>query len=171
MLNKEQFKYIKLDANLQNIASTDFFKSKLFWSLLGGPFLLIPLFILVGKRRKDRLNDVHGNKLRKANQLAKKYLGDAKRNLGNKVNFYEALERALHNYLKAKLTIETSEMSKDHISKLLVGRNVDESVVSQFVQLLKSCELARYTPATNVTIQQDYEKAVSVISEIDKQIQ
>lgn len=171
VLNKEQFKYIKLEPNLQSVASSDFFKSKLFWSLLGGPFLLIPLFILVGKRRKDRLNDVHGNKLRKANQLAKKYLGEAKKNLGNKVNFYEALERALHNYLKAKLNIETSEMSKDHISKLLVERSVDENVVTQFVQLLKSCELARYTPATNVTIQQDYEKAVRVISEIDKQIQ
>jgi len=171
VLNKEQFKYIKLDTNLQNIASSDFFKSKLFWSLLGGPFLLIPLFILVGKRRKNRLNDVHGNRLRKANQLAKKYLGEAKKNLGNKVNFYEALERALHNYLKAKLNIETSEMSKDHISKLLVERSVDENEVLQFVQLLKSCELARYTPATNVTIQQDYEKAVGVISEIDKQIQ
>ena len=73
VLSKDNFKYIKLDANLEPIAQESFFKSPLFWSLLGGPFLLIPLFILAGKKRKERLNDVEGNKLRRANKLAKKY--------------------------------------------------------------------------------------------------
>jgi hypothetical protein len=36
---------------------------------------------------------------------------------------------------------------------------------------LKSCEYARYTPSSNVTIKQDYQKAIEVISSIDKQIQ
>jgi hypothetical protein len=42
-LSKEQFKYIKLDGDLEPVASESFFKSTLFWSLLGGPVLLIPL--------------------------------------------------------------------------------------------------------------------------------
>jgi len=85
--------------------------------------------------------------------------------------FYEALERALHNYLKAKLNIETSDLSKERISALLTERSVETTTVSQFVSLLKSCEFARYTPTSDVTIQHDYDKAVSVISTIDKQIQ
>lgn len=170
VLSKDNFKYIKLESNLEPIAQQDFFKSVLFWSLLGGPFLLIPLFILAGKKRKARLSDVEGNKLRRANKLAKKYLSEAKRNISNPVAFYESLERALHNYLKAKLNIETSEMEKSHISKLLLERNVEASVVEDFIGLLKSCEFARYASTSTVSVQQDYGKSVEIISSIDKQI-
>jgi TnpA family transposase len=138
---------------------------------LGGPFLFIPLFILAGKKRKQRLNDVEGNKLRRANKLAKKYLSEAKRNTSNPVAFYESLERALHNYLKAKLNIETSEMEKSLISKMLLERNVEASTVENFIGLLKSCEYARYASSSKVSVQQDYNKSVEVISNIDKQIQ
>jgi len=171
VLSSENFKYIKLDANLSPIVSEPFFKSTLFWSLLGGPFLLIPLLIIAGRKRSIRRADVQGNRLRKANKMAKRYLAEAKKNIGNKVIFYEALERSLHNYLKAKLNIETSEMSKERITQLLQERNVDETPVMQFMSLLKSCEFARYTPTSNVTIQQDYDKAVETISTIDKQLQ
>lgn len=171
VLSKDNFKYIKLDANLKPIAQESFFKSPLFWSLLGGPFLLIPLFILAGKKRKERLNDVEGNKLRRANKLAKKYLSEAKRNIQNPTAFYESLERALHNYLKAKLNIETSEMEKGLISKMLLERNVEAPTVESFISLLKSCEFARYASSSTASVQQDYSKAVEVISNIDKQIQ
>ena len=69
----------------------------LFWSLIGGPLLLIPVFILAGKKRKERLSDVEGNKLRRANKLSRQYLSEAKRNMNQPSAFYESLERALHN--------------------------------------------------------------------------
>ncbi|MBV1923818.1 MAG: BatD family protein [Flavobacteriaceae bacterium] len=170
VLSKDQFKYIKLDANLEPIQKDSFFKSKLYWWLLCAPFLFIPLFIIIGKQRENRRNDFEGNKLRTANRLAKRYLSEAKKNINNKATFYEALERALHNYLKAKLTLETSEMDKGRIANMLTEKNVAGNVVDGFIGLLKSCEFARYTPASNVTIQQDYNKAVEVIATIDKQI-
>jgi len=169
-LSAEQFKYIALEADLKTIETEDFFKSTIYFVLLGGPFLLIPLFIIAGRKRKARLADVEGNKLRKRNRLAKKYLSEAKRNMKDQVVFYDSLERALHNYLKATLTIETTEMDKERIAQLLREREVNQTTVNEFMNILKSCEFARYTPTSNVTIQQDYEKAVSVISEIDKQI-
>ena len=171
VLDKDQFKYIKLDTDLQPIASENFFKSKLFWSLLGGPLLLIPIFILAGRKRQQRLADVQGNRLRRANKLAKKYLSEAKKQMSNKAVFYESLERALHNYLRAKLNIETSEFSKERIATLLSERSVEPQTVTEFITLLKSCEFARYTPTSTVTIKEDYNKAVSVIANIDKQIQ
>ncbi|PVW15276.1 BatD family protein [Marixanthomonas spongiae] len=171
VLDKNQFKYIKLDTNLQPIARENFFKSPLFWSLLGGPLLLIPIFILAGKKRRERLADVQGNRLRRANKLAKKYLRDAKNQMGNKAVFYEYLERALHNYLKAKLNIETSDFSKERIAKLLSERKVEPHTIAEFTGLLKSCEFARYTPTSTVAIKEDYKKAVSVIAAIDKQIE
>lgn len=170
VLNDDQFKYIKLNADLTAIESKDFFRSGLFWALLGGPFLLIPLFIVVGRKRRKRLMDVEGNKLRKADKLAKKYLSEAKRSMGDMASFYDSLERALHNYLKAKLAIETSDFSKERISALLAQKGVSAETVETFIAILKSCEIARYTPASNAAIQNDYDKAVKVISAIDKQL-
>jgi len=169
VLSNDQFKYIKLDADLEPVNQPVFFKSNLFWGLIGGPLLLIPIFILIGNSRRRRLSDVDGKRLRKATKLAKKYLSEAKRNIGKQEAFYEALERALHNYLRAKLDIVTSEFSKEKIATLLSEKKVAQTVVSEFIGLLKSCEFARYTPTSNVTIKQDYEKSVSVISSIDKQ--
>lgn len=171
VLSDDNFKYIKLHSDLKPINREVFFKSPLFWSLLSGPFILIPVFIIGGKRRKNRLMDVEGNKLRKANKLAKRYLSDARKNSSNPDAFYESLERALHNYLRAKLNIETSEMEKNRISNMLTSRNVSAETIESFIRLLKSCEFARYASASRGSVAQDYDKAVTVISEIDKQIQ
>lgn len=165
-----QFQFIKLKPNLKPKTTKEFFGSKAFYALLLGPLLLIPLFILIGKKKQAIESDVEGNKVRKANRLAKKYLSEAKKALGKKEVFYEAMERALHNYLKAKLKIETSDLSKDKIQKLLLSKNVTETSVNDYISLLNSCELARYTPTTEVEIQDDYNKAAEVISQIDKQI-
>ena len=81
-----------------------------------------------------------------------------------------ALEKAMHNFLKAKLHIETSEMSKDNIKDLLLTRNANPEVVNDFISLTENCEVARYAPASSATIQNDYDKAVSIISELEKQI-
>lgn len=166
----KQFSFIKTQPNLMAIEQKIFFKSKTYWLLVLCPLLFIPLAIVFKKRKVKRDADVFGNKIRKADKLARKYLSEAKRNLGNKENFYVALEKALHNYLKATIHIETSELSKDKITSLLEERKVQRETISHFKEILKNCELARYTPITNVEMQQDYSKAASTISEIDKQI-
>ena len=144
--------------------------SNIFWLLFLLPFLLIPLAIFVRRNQEKRNADIVGNKRRKADRLAKKYLSDAKKALGKKEAFYIALEKAFHNYLKAKLHIETSDFNKEKIQSLLTERNVDLTVVSEFISILENCELARYTPITHVTMQNDYEKSVITIAAIDKKI-
>ncbi|GAL69235.1 BatD protein [Jejuia pallidilutea] len=167
--NSNQFAFIKTKTDFKPIQKEYFFKTKLFWSLLLGPFLAIPLAILVRRKKATRDADVVGNKIRRADKLARKYLKGAKKQLGKKEAFYEALEKALHNYLKAKLHIETSELSKDRIQSLLLERGVETNVVNDFIAIFENCELARYTPITNVTMQADYDKAAKTISLIDKQ--
>ncbi len=166
----EQFRYIKLNADLQPLDQGSFFGSWIFWTSLLLPVSVIPLAIAFGRRREAIAGDVHGNRIKKADKLARKYLSEAKRNLGSQKEFYIALELALHNYLKAKLHIQTAEMSKDRIKDLLNKKNVEETSSAEFISLLESCDFARYTPASNVEIQGDYEKAVRVISTLDKQL-
>lgn len=166
----DQFQFIKLNTTLTAKTSPYFFGSIKYFMWLLLPLLLIPLAILFGKKRDAIASDVAGNKVKKANRLARKYLSAAKKTLGNKEAFYVALEKALHNYLKAKLKIETSEFSKDKIAELLIERQVDTATSEGFISLLENCEMARYSPFSDVQMQQDYNKASEVISAMDKQL-
>ncbi|WP_298901396.1 BatD family protein [uncultured Psychroserpens sp.] len=168
--NSAQFAFVKTNANLRPISNENFFKSKGFWSSLLLPLLAIPLAMVYRKKKEERHADVFGNRIRKADRLARRYLSEAKKSLGQKEAFYIALEKALHNYLKAKIHIETSDFSKEKIEHILIEREVNEVTVKEFISILEHCELARYTPITNVEMQQDYENAASTISIIDKDI-
>jgi signal recognition particle GTPase len=125
---------------------------------------LIPVLIFAKNKKEERDSDVEGNKVRSTNKLAKKYLSEARKNQHDKEKFYNSLEKALHNFLKAKLKIETSEMSKDKISEILLQRKANVQATQDFISLLENCELARYAPSSSVAIQQDYEKAVKTIN-------
>lgn len=166
----KQFEYVKSNGNLVSTKKKLFFKSTIFWTLLIGPLLFIPIALFIKSKRKNASRDIQGSRLRKADKLARKFLSTANKNLGNQKEFYIAMERALHNYLKAKFSIQTSDMSKDHIEKLLKENDIEEHVSSEFIDLLESCEFARYTPTSSVAMQQDYDKAVRTISTIDKQL-
>ncbi len=168
--SKDQFNFIKLTPNLTSKSISYFFGSTSFYLWLLCPLLLIPLAIVFRKKRDAIAGDVAGNKIRKANKLARKYLSAAKKELGNKDSFYVALERALHNYLKAKLKIETSDFSKDKIVELLHKKEIETNTIQGFIALLENCEAARYSPFSDVQIQADYETASEVISQMDKQL-
>lgn len=166
-----QFRFLQLNSDLQPVGQRNFFGSMGYYLCLFLPLLIIPILLLFWKIRKNKENDVEGSKARVANRLAKKYLGEAKQKINDKNTFYEALERALHNYLKAKLKIETAEMSKEKISDLLAGKQVDTTRIENFINLLKNCELARYSNQhTASELDRDYQSAVQVLSDLDKQI-
>jgi hypothetical protein len=89
--------------------------------------------------------------------------------VGNKERFYVNLEKAMHNFLKARLQIETSDLSKEHIRTILQDKATRESV-DAFMTLMESCEIARYAPASQHEIDDDYDRAVTAISELEKQL-
>ena len=81
-----------------------------------------------------------------------------------------AMEKALHNFLKAKLHIETVEMSKENIIELLQQRNASEVSISHFIALMNDCEYARYAPATDTAMTNDFDRAIEIITELEKQL-
>lgn len=166
----KNFRYIQTKSEFRARESSDFYKSNLFYLLLLLPLLTIPVGIVIGKNNKKRNSDVIGRKQRKAERLAKKYLSEAQKQLGKKEAFYEALERALHNYLKAKLGIEIADISKEKITQVLVQKGVDENTINQFIEVLKASDFARYTPITNTEMKQEFERAKQVIVQLDKQL-
>jgi hypothetical protein len=170
ILSSAQFKFIKLKTELTSMKHKDFYGSKLFYILSVLPFLCIPLIVLFKKKKEAIDGDVAGNRIKLSNKLAKKYLSEAQKEIGNKEPFYIALEKAMHNFLKAKINIETSEMSKEKISEILLERKANPDAITSFINLTENCEFARYAPSSSTAIQQDYDKAVAIISELEKQI-
>jgi oxygen tolerance protein BatD len=166
--NDNNFRFIALNTTFKQTVDEIFLNTTTFYLLLLLPFLAIPIGIITGNIRAKRAGDVFGNKIRKADKLARKYLSVAKKQLGNQEAFYIALEKALHNFLKAKLHIETSDISKEKISEILKSKSVKIATIKEFIDVLNDCDFARYTPTTNVMMKQEFEKAKNVIAKIDK---
>ena len=168
--NDSSFRFIKLDTKLQQKNQKIFWRSYLFWALLFIPIVLIITSILIKKYILNQTEDLTTRKQKRAQQLAKKYLSSAKKVIQDQAKFYEALERALHNYLKAKLKIETTELSKSKIQKLLNDKGIDKQISSQYVEVIENCERARYAPGSSINTKEDLEKSGELISKIDRQI-
>ncbi|MEN8768973.1 MAG: BatD family protein [Candidatus Arcticimaribacter sp.] len=164
------FDFIKLETVLLPMDQTNFYGSTNFWLLLLLPFILYAVIVLVKRRSENYTVDPVTQKQRRAARLAKKYLSSAKKVLGDKENFYNALERALHNYLKAKLSIETAEFSKESIVNLLQQKNSSPETITDFISILEKCEAARYSPATAVSMQEDFDFTVQTITLLDREI-
>ena len=164
------FRFIKLETKFESIDQKSFWRSRIFWILILIPvFLLSVSFFIKSFLYKKNYNNTI-QKQRRAEQLTKKYLSSAKKHFDNQAQFYEVLERALHNYLKAKLKIETTELSKSKIKTLLHKNSVDEKMALEYVEVIESCERARYSSESLVNMRDDFKKASSLIGKIDRQI-
>ena len=164
------FKFIALDTSFVAIYPSVFFGSAMFYGLWISPLGLLLLFAIYARRKRKQLGDTEGVRMRTANRMARKYLSEAKRNLNSSEEFYVALERALHNYLKAKLKMETADFSKEKIKNILSQIGVEEPLVNDFVSVLENCEFARYTPSSVKAMEQDYANTAKMITQIDKQL-
>ena len=167
---ENSFRFIQLDTQLFPIKKNKFWLSLNFFILLVLPIGLILIVIFIKRFILKQTKDSASNKQKQSQRLASKYLSSAKKAFHNQGIFYEALERALHNYLKAKLKIETTEMSKEKIERLLLDKKVDGQSAIDFIVVIENCELARYAPVSSVSIKEDYQKAISVIASIDRQL-
>ncbi|MGY5355316.1 BatD family protein [Wenyingzhuangia sp. IMCC45467] len=164
------FRYIHTSTELALIEKTDFYQTKLFYILLLMPLVILPLGVFASKKQRELSRDISRNKLKKADKLTRKYLASAKKELGNKTTFYSSLEKALHNYLKAKLQVETTDISKDSIAEMLTKKGVSAQAISQFIEVFSACEFARYAPSSDEKMKEDFDKAKKAITDLDKNL-
>lgn len=165
-----QFNYIQLKTNLQKDDFVTFFRSTSFWLLFLMPFFMIPVSSYSKNKWANYEVDEVKASQRNANKLSKKYLFEAKSKMNNSSSFYEALEKSLHAYLRAKLKVSTTEITKPKIKELLKAKQVNESLVADFIKLIEECEFARYAPSNNQSIQENYTTAVNLITKMDKEL-
>ena len=168
--NNQNLMFIKLKSNFHTINKIEFWQKKYFWILCALPLIILPIISFSRKIFSNRKVNNNSIILKKRNKLAIKFLGNAKKQIGNKSKFYDSLEKALNNYLKAKLQIETGDMQKDFIAESLKESKVKIETVELFLKVIKNCEMARYSPINQVKMEEDYNYAIDLIEFIDKEL-
>ena len=110
---------------------------------------------------------------KKASKVALKRLKEANGYLtaNSQEKFYEAVTRAFWGYLSDKLTIPVAELNKERASASLTGHKASENLVARFIQILDTCDFARFAPAeSNAKMHEVYEEACDVMSLMEKEI-
>ncbi len=166
----DNFHFIKIRPDLKKISNGNFLGSLGFYLGLLVPMLFIPVAVWWKKNRMEAAKDHLSIQRKKAHKLVKRHLSEARTAIDSEDDFYIALEKALYNFIKAKLHLDTAQITKDQIREEFRSRGLDEKLGEAFLGLLETCEMARYSPLTQAEMKRDYDKAAEVIPKIDKSL-
>ena len=166
-------RYIKTNVDTLQVKGYTFFGSFAFYLLyLAGALTLLVIYLLNQKRIRENAN-VARVKNKKASKVALKRLKEASGHLhaGADEKFYESVTRSFWGYLSDKLTIPASELSRDKASDELTKHAVSAAIIERFVQILDTCEYARYAPGGgSAKMKELFEEATEVMSVMEKEI-
>lgn len=169
----KDIEYIKLnDITLQKKGNV-LFGSPFFYSCYLVSLLLFGGLLVWWRNYIKQSSNLILSKNRKAQKYAISRLKKAKEFLANskKENFYEEVLKAMWGYISDKLNIPVSDLSRDSARVQLLNAGVDEELVQRALNLIDTCEYARYAPATSDnTMENDYKEAVSLITQIQERI-
>ena len=166
--SSDQFNFIKLSSDFIQIDRKNIIDSKkILFTLFLIPIIILVFAIIYFNLLNKKVSE-NILKSRDADLLARQYLNNAKIDMNNKDSFYASLENALFNFIKSKYLIEREDFSKDRLKSILEKDKISDNIIEDLIDIINSCELARYTPTTPEGMDQDYEKAVKVISNFDK---
>lgn len=156
------------------LSISNFFVGSLnYWLWYIIPFvLLVVLFIINRKQARENAN-VALMRNRKANKIAIKRLKLAEKYLKEqkKENFYDEVLRAIWGYFSDKLSIPVANLSKNNIENELSKNGISGELISRFMQILDTCEFARYAPAeSDAEMESVYNNTFNAIGEMENRL-
>jgi hypothetical protein len=134
--------------------------------------LFIVFFIIYRKQVRENAN-IALVRTKKANKMAVKRLKQAEKLLkeNKEEPFYEEVLRALWGYLSDKLNISQSELTKESVSVELAKYGVDETLTNEFLEIINTCEFARYAPSkSSGAMDKLFGETVDVIGKMENTI-
>lgn len=110
--------------------------------------LFIVFFAIYSRQVKENAN-IALVRTKKANKIAVRRLKKAEKLLKGKQKeeFYDEVLRALWGYLSDKLNIPQANLTKDNVEAELMTFGVDKELSDNFMEILNTCEFARYAPS------------------------
>lgn len=177
---REQVQYIGSDLRYLHVRADDleprgefFLGSPAFYTSLAVPLVVLVIFFFVYRKRISDNANIDRVKMRKANKTARRRLKQAAKLIkeNRREAFFDEVMRALWGYLSDKLTLPLSELTKDNAKEEMQRHDIDAAVADEFLELLDTCEFARYAPAeVSKTMDEVYAQAANVIGKIDGNI-
>ena len=141
-----------------------------FYAILAAIVALFFILCAVLDKVRALRADVAGTRNRKANRMATERLRRSKDYLkqGLVGAYYEELHKAVMGYISDKLTMPVSDLSKDNIGEVLVSRGVQQPVIDRLMDIISTCEQARYAPDyTPEQMEDQYKDALETITAIE----
>lgn len=178
--NKEDLKFLGKDIRYIKTGDFSFNKKKdyFFGSVFYIVLYILPLilfivfFIIYRKQVKENAN-IALVRTKKANKVASKRLKTAGVLLreNKREEFYDEVLKALWGYLSDKLNIPVASLTKDNVETELMKYGVDESLIKEFMDILNTCEFARFAPVQDEhEMDKVYESTVQAIDKMENTI-
>lgn len=167
---RKDINFLHLDTHLSPVGQY-FPGSASFWLLFALPFAGVATAFVVSRKQQQLMQEDPGlRKSRKARKIALKRLEKARILLDKQDSrqFYDELSKALLGYIGDKLSIPLSELSKDNIREKITSLSLDQALVEQVVEVIKTCEFALFAGKDKVgDMQSIYEFTLQIITAIE----
>ncbi|MDR1743200.1 MAG: BatD family protein [Dysgonamonadaceae bacterium] len=134
--------------------------------------ILFALYLFYKKQARENAN-IALTKTKKANKTAIKRLKAAKTYLkeNNKEKFYDETLRALWGYFSDKLSIPAANLSRENIEAELSKYGIADSLVAEFMNILNTCEFARYAPGESAAAMDHlYNETLEAIAQMESKL-
>lgn len=169
----KDIRYLKID-NVRFVSREEVFFGSFMYMLcyIIPAILFIVFFIIYRKQIKENAN-LALVRTKKANKTAVRRLKNAGKLMkdNKKEAFYDEVLRALWGYLSDKLSIPQAQLTKDNVETELKKYGVDDVLTNEFMDILNTCEFARYAPAqASDAMDKLYELTVDAIGKMENTI-
>ena len=139
------------------------------WFFYPAGMVVFGIGIVLGRHRRKLEQDRGYARRTRSSRLVKKGLSEAAKLLaqGNEREFHAALNRAVVRYVGDRFNIESTGMTGDQLQAELAARKVDPATVASLLDLIASCDAARFSSGmTRCTPQETLEKARTVLEKL-----
>ena len=169
----KDIRYIKTDNGKLQPHGSFLFGSLMFWFLMLLPIVLLTVFVLMVQKQIHDNTNIMQTRHRRASKIATKRLKQAAHLLkaGNKEAFYDELLRGVWGYMGDKLSLPVAKLSRDNASTLMEKLQVPNDTIQRFMNILDTCEFARYAPASgSAEMDKLYHETIETITLLESQM-
>ena len=165
--SNDSFRFIKLKGNLREVNNDVFFQSQLFYAIITTPFILLLSFLLFTTYKRNK-KESSSELIRIEERKINKMIDSAKKSIGDKILFYDKIEKAIIKSLMVKFSIRMDSLNKEKIQQIGHEKGLSKDDVLLIIKLIENCEKARYSRSSDSIMNKDLEIAKKVISSILK---
>ena len=90
-------------------------------------------------------------------------IDSAKESIGDKVSFYDKIEKAIMKSLIVKFSIRMESLNKEKIEQIGKEKGLIKEDIILIIKLIENCEKAKYSRSSNSLMNKDLENAKKAI--------